>query len=304
MKRLTLGLLAGTLLALSGCGDLPEPFLGNPGREGMVLRQPPDPRLAIPPPGTALLSDRAAHTLAHDLAARLQDGEVPAYAQPAEKTDWRLAITATVNGTSVIPSYRVLNPQGKPQGAMTGQPVPAAAWASGNPATLHQVALQAAPGISSMLSGIQNGLMRADPNSLYNRSARVLVPEVTGAPGDGDVVLARQMRTKLAALGPFVSGDMKSPDITVQGQVRIVPIGPGQERVEIQWIIKDAKGREAGRVIQLNVIPAGTLDHYWGDVAVVVAKEASGGVEQVIQRLSGHTPGNASTASALPPQRE
>ncbi len=290
MRRLAAGILASTLLALSGCGDLPEPFLGNPGREGMVLRQPPDPRLAIPPPATALLSDGAAHMLADDLAARLQQGEVPAYAQPAERTDWRLAITAKVDGTRIVPRYTVLNPQGQAQGVVAGQPVSAAAWASGDPATLQQVALQAAPGISSMLSGIQNSLMRADPNSLYNRAARVLVPNVTGAPGDGDVILARQMRAKLGALGPRVSGDMKRPDITVQGQVRIVPIAATQERVEIQWIIKDAKGREAGRVIQLNVIPTGTLDHYWGDVAVVVAQEASGGVEQVIQRLSGKAP--------------
>jgi hypothetical protein len=290
MRHLAVGLLAVTLLSLSGCGDLPEPFLGDPGREGMVLRQPPDPRLAIPPPATALLSDGAAHLLADDLATRLQQGEVPAYAQPAEKTDWRLAIKAKVDGTRVVPLYTVLNPQGQAQGAMSGQPVSAAAWASGDPATLQQVALQAAPGISSMLSGIQNSLMRADPNSLYNRAARVLVPDVTGAPGDGDVILARQMRAKLAALGPRVLGDMKRPDITVQGQVRIVPIAATQERVEIQWIIKDAKGREAGRVIQLNVIPTGTLDHYWGDVAVVVAQEASGGVEQVIQRLSGKAP--------------
>ncbi len=278
------------VLALSSCGDLPEPFLGNPGRAAMKLRQPPDPRLAIPPPSTALLSDGAARQLATDLADRLQQGEVPAYAQKAAATDWKLAISAETHGAEVIPRYTVLNPQGQPQGSLSGQPIPGDAWANGDPATLLKVALEAAPGISSMLTHIETGLMRADPNSLYNRAAHVLVPQVTGAPGDGDTVLARQMREKLAALGPVVSADAKNPDITIQGQVRMVPIAGGQERVEIQWIIKDAKGREAGRVIQLNVIPAGTLDHYWGDVAVVVAKEASGGVDQVIERLSGKGP--------------
>jgi len=37
--------------------------------------------------------------------------------------------------------------------------------------------------------------------------------------------------------------------------------------------VKDAKGNERGRPIQLNTIPAGSLDHYWGDVASVVAIE-------------------------------
>ena len=45
------------LLALVGCGDLPEPFLGNPGATGRILAQPPTPRLAVPPPGNALLPD-------------------------------------------------------------------------------------------------------------------------------------------------------------------------------------------------------------------------------------------------------
>ena len=38
-----------------------------------------------------------------------------------------------------------------------------------------------------------------------------------------------------------------------------------------------------GKVVQLKEIPAGTLDHYWGDVAVVVATEASAGISDVIK---------------------
>jgi hypothetical protein len=49
-------------------------------------------------------------------------------------------------------------------------------------------------------------------------------------------------------------------------------------------MIKNAAGQDLGKVVQLNEIPAGTLDHYWGDVAVVVATEASGGVNDVLKR--------------------
>ena len=52
-----------------------------------------------------------------------------------------------------------------------------------------------------------------------------------------------------------------------------------------------ANGDERGKVVQLNDIPAGSLDHYWGDVAVVVATEAAGGVNDVILRQSGREPG-------------
>ena len=71
-------------------------------------------------------------------------------------------------------------------------------------------------------------------------------------------------------------------DFIVQGDVRMVPIAGDQQRVEIQWTVKTPSGDERGKVVQLNEIPAGSLDHYWADVAVVVATEAAGGVNDVI----------------------
>lgn len=287
MRRLLLLLLLATL---SACGDYPEPFMGNPGATAMRLRQPPDPRLAIPTPGDALLSDAASRVFAAALASRLQAAEVPAYAEPPEATDWRLVISAQDRGQEVVPVYTVLNPQGQKQGVTEGQPVSAAAWATANPETLNKAVADAAPDIDAMLTAIETGLMKANPNSLYNRAARVDVPEVTGAPGDGDLSLAREMRLKLDALGPKVQTTAAGADFTVDGEVRLVPIPGDQQRVEIQWIIKDDRGREAGRVVQLNDIPAHSLDHYWGDVAIVVAEQASAGVNEVIRRRSGHTP--------------
>jgi predicted aspartyl protease len=96
------------------------------------------------------------------------------------------------------------------------------------------------------------------------------------------------MRARLAVLGPVVLTTPTGADFVVQGEVKVVPIAKRQERVEIQWTVKTASGDERGRVVQLNEIPAGTLDHYWGDVAVVVATEASSGVNDVILRQSGH----------------
>ena len=59
---------------------------------------------------------------------------------------------------------------------------------------------------------------------------------MTGAPGDGNVSLTKQMKTRLAALGPMVQDDAGGADFIVQGDVRMVPIAGGQQRVEIQWI--------------------------------------------------------------------
>ena len=278
------------LLGLTACGDLPEPFLGNPGATARRLAQPPTPRLVVPPPGNALLGDAASQTLAADLARALQAQEVPAFAQAPQPADWRLVATADAHDGSVVPVFTVLDPKGANQGKADGMPVPAGAWADASPATLNAAAIEAAPKIARLLTSIETAREKADPNSLYNRPPKVMVAEVTGAPGDGDISLTRQLRTRLGVLGPMVQTTAKGADFTVQGQVRIVPLPRRQERVEIQWIIKDAQGRERGRVVQLNVIPAGTLDHYWGDVAVVVATEASGGINDLLKQQTGREP--------------
>jgi hypothetical protein len=274
-------------LLLASCGDLPEPFLGNPGVAGRQLAQPPTPRLAVPAPANALLPDAASKQFAGALAAGLQAQEVPAVADKVRTNDWQLVATAEQRDGTVVPMFRVLNPKGEDKGHTEGSPVPTEAWATAESATLDQTALEAAPKISALLTGIQH----ADPNSLYNRIAKVQIPPVTGAPGDGNESLTKQLRTHLAALGPVVQDDPNGADFIVQGNVRMVPIAGGQQRVEIQWVVRTPSGDERGKVVQLNDIPAGSLNHYWADVAVVVATEAAGGLKDVITRQSGREPG-------------
>jgi hypothetical protein len=248
------------------------------------------PLLAVPPGSETLLPDAANQELAKQVAAALQATEVPALVREPEKTDWRLITRAQHSGEAVTPSFSIQDPQGKEQGVADGESVPLQAWSDASPLLLKQIANEAAPRIGAVLTGIRLARDKADPGSLYNRAAKVMVADVTGAPGDGDVALTQQMRARLAVLGPVVLTTPAGADFIVQGQVNVVPIAKRQERVEIQWIVKSAAGDERGRVVQLNELPAGTLSRYWGDVAVVVATEASNGVNNVIQRQSGHDP--------------
>jgi hypothetical protein len=258
-----------------------------------VLAQPPTPRLAVPAPANALLPDDASKQFADAIAAGLQAQEVPAVADQVRKNDWQLVTTAEQRGATVVPVFTVRTPTGEEKGKTEGSPIETQAWAAAAPATLQQSAADAAPKISRLLTSIQH----ADPNSLYNRIAKVDVTAVTGAPGDGNASLTRQMRTHLGALGPLVQDSANGADFIVQGSVRMVPIARGQQRVEIQWTVTTASGDERGKVTQLNEIPAGSLDHYWADVAVVVATEAAGGVNDVIIRQSGHEPNDSRPAA-------
>jgi hypothetical protein len=296
--RALLAALLALTVSLGGCGDLPQPFAGNPGATAMRLAAPPPSRLAVPVPTDALLTEDAADAWAGDIADALVAQEVPAVAHPAAKYDWRLVLSASLHGQDVVPTYTVQNARGETQGSTQGPPVPGDRWASADPAVLQQAAIAVAPSLASLLTSIEAARQQSDPNSLLNRPARVFILGVKGAPGDGDISLAREIALKLPSQGVVVQDQPAGADFGVAGEVRTARGAGGTERVEIQWIVTTAQGNEAGRIAQLNEVPPGTLDKYWGDVAVVVAEQAAGGIHQVITNQSARAP---AAAKAAPP---
>ncbi len=299
MPKLAAASLAA-LLGLAGCGDLPQPFLGRPGATAERLSQPPPSRLAVPAPAQSLLPDAGANAWAGAVADALVAEEVPAVAgRGRRRSDWTLLLSAEVRGADVVPSYAVQNPSGESQGSSEGAPIAMADWAGGDPAVLKAAATQAAPGIASLLTRIEAARRQSDPNSLLNRPARIYFSGVTGAPGDGGSSLPAQMRAKLTGMGLVVQDSAKDADFTLAGQVQTAPGAKGAMRIELQWIVSDNKGDERGRIVQLNEVPPGTLDRYWGDVAVVVADEAAGGVRDVVLNSTGARtiPGSAPAAN-------
>ena len=273
------------LLALVSCGNLPRPFEGYPGANATRLSQPPPVRLAVVTPAPAVLPAGAAAVLASALADALVTQDVPAVATRPADGDWRLVVTASPQGASVIPLYTVYDPIGRDAGSSQGEAVSADLWAGGSAAALRRVATAAAPNIAGLLTHIEAARRASDPNSLVNRQIRIGMSKVTGAPGDGNAQLLRNMRDHLAAQGLQLRDD--NADFTVSGQVVVVPISPKASRVEITWLVVDAQGNERGKLVQLNEIPAGSLDRHWGDVAYAVAQEAAGGVKDVVDEQTG-----------------
>ncbi len=280
-----LGLLLIALLA--ACGALPRPFEGNPGSNAARLARPPPARLAVPPPDAAFLGPAEAAVLAGAIAGGLLEAEIPAVAGPPHRGDWRLAITVELRDGAAVPSYRVLDPAGEQQGLTEGLPVPAAEWTQAGTPMLRRAAAVAVPRVAALLSRIEAARRQSDPSSLINRAPRLAFSGVTGAPGDGNAALAQNMRVALVKAGQELYSSPTGADFLLAGDVVVAPAGAGKQRVEIQWIIKDAAGSEVGRVVQLNEIQRGLLDLHWGDVALVVAEEAAGGVRDVIANRIG-----------------
>ena len=277
-------------MLLSACGDLPEPFMGNPGATARRLAVPVTPLLAVPPVTGALLPKQAERDYATLLASRLADAEVPTLAREPRRNDWRLAITAQRVDATVVPHYAVLDPRGRDTGGIDGAAFPAADWDAAASKTLEKIVDDAVPKVLAVMTSIKASRERGDPAALVNRAAKLYIPQVTGAPGDGDTALTRLIRARLTEFGPMVQVTPENADFTVKGDVAVSPLPKSRQQIEVTWTITRPNGHVTGKVAQLNSLPAGMLTPAWGDVAVAVAQEAAGGIFTIVERFIGREP--------------
>jgi hypothetical protein len=288
----TLPLTASLALALglAACGTLPQPFYGDPGKEGALLAVPPSPVLVIPTPSNALLGD-SAPAYAADLATALAAQDVPSIAGPAQKTDWHITTTAALTGATITPHYTLIGPDGKTYGQQNGAPIDAAAWSNAAPATLTAQATTDAVSLTKLLETANAQVQGSNPNSLENRLPRIYVAGVTGAPGDGNQSLALNLTRDLPPLGDDITTIPADADFTVNAIVIAKPDTNKQILVQLNWMVQDSADRKIGQVTQLHDLSPTDINPYWGDIAAAAATEAATGIHTVINNATLHKTG-------------
>lgn len=270
-------------LLLVGCGRLPGSLYGKPGAEGAKLVIPPAPVLFVPAPDHALLPAQAAAGYAHDLADALVTYDVPSVAGHSKIRNWQLLIGATRLGDEIIPAYHILGPNNEVYGKLNGAPVPAQDWIQGDASLLAQTATRDSAPLSKLLTQINARVQLSSPESLVNRTPRVFVEGVSGAPGDGDTSLPTDLVRNLAASHLDVVKIAKQADFTIAGVVKTAPAEQGEDVVQLTWSVHDINGRMVGQVTQLHELKPSDMAPYWGDVAQAATQQAAVGILNVIQ---------------------
>jgi hypothetical protein len=298
---------AFALLLAAACGEIPRPFAGDrPTAEEALLRRPPPARIIVPPQLEASLSVTGAQRFADALAESLREQELPATAAPTARPgsrDWRVNATFERAGPSIALSYALVDEKGERVGTVRApRPVSYAAWEEADPATISAAAADAGPAIAALTGRADQARRAAGPTGPA-RLPTVAVLQVSGAPGDGNIALTVAMREAVGRRGLILQEEASGADYVVAGTVETDPRPGGQLYVEIAWRV--TQGRlELGKVSQLNEVPARAIAGRWGDVAYVVAEEASGGVRQVLDNAR-ESQGRASAANqraAEPPR--
>jgi len=293
------------VLVIAACGEVPRPFASRPDAgEQEVLRRPPPARILVPAPTQAGLTQDAAQRFAEALAESLREQELPATASPAARRgprDWQVATSFETGASAVALSYALIDENGQRVGTVRApRPVPIAAWANADPAALSAAAADAGPAIAALTGRVDTARRAAGPTTPA-RLPTVAVLQVSGAPGDGNNALTVAMREAIGRRGMILQEESGGADYVVAGTVTTEPRPGGQLYVEIGWRV--TQGRlDLGKVAQLNEVPARAISGRWGDVAYVVAEEASAGVLQVVDnaRQSQGRAGAANSAAAEP----
>ncbi|MCB1505821.1 MAG: hypothetical protein KDJ47_12665 [Hyphomicrobiaceae bacterium] len=122
--------------------------------------------------------------------------------------------------------------------------------------------------------------------SIGKGPTNALVPNVTGAPGDGRISLTSALQRELSKNGVALTTSPGSTTYRVEGAVEVGQAKDGKQPIKIDWQVKDPTGKSLGTVSQKNEIAAGALDGAWGATADAAAAAAAQGIMKLIPKTN------------------
>ena len=111
---------------------------------------------------------------------------------------------------------------------------------------------------------------------------QVVVPAVTGAPGDGSTSLTAAIQRELTGRGVPLTDRPTSVAYRVEGTVAVGAAKDGKQPIQIEWLVRDPHGKKLGTVSQKNEIPEGSLDGPWDRTADQAAGAAAQGIIKLL----------------------
>ena len=274
-------------LTLTACSTLPRPF--RPASD-----DPANPLVSVSADTAGLLVEPIegpplpmARLIADSAVSQLTRKGIPASAGKSSASKrYVLRGESAPNMDPSDPSiviirWVLLDTAGQPVGRYT-QSVQGtwAEWEYGDPRIIEAVGAGVATPVAALVQGGDN----VNGAAAQGR-AGLWVKPVMGAPGDGNVSLARAMQVSLKAAGVATSGTLETARYYLEGAVEMEKVSPAAEKIRIVWTVVDSEGAVMGRASQENAIPAGSLNGPWGEIAGLAAEAAVDGIGDILDRV-------------------
>jgi hypothetical protein len=112
----------------------------------------------------------------------------------------------------------------------------------------------------------------------------VAVRPVRGPTGIDTRPLSQALADVLAGKGLAMGGD--HPALEIDGEMRVLPGGGGEDVVQMDWIVRDAKGVSLGTISQGSPVERSLLAKPLDSLARDIATAAAPGILEVIRKKS------------------
>jgi hypothetical protein len=296
MRRFAI-IVAVLAFALSGCAGIteplgmedpfaiPQPFQGMERNDEMIAQAIEVPALVVDVPqgmanevGTALRDQVVEAARKHDIPA-LAIATPRAWVLTAQTAT--IAASAKAGGEQTVISWRLFDSTGRER---TQFPVTfAGTEASLTPGGVLLLADQTARALETALT--HPGRQVATAATGAERPV-AWIGTIKGAPGDGNTALARAVQGMLPLKGVKVDPKKDKAAWRIEGTVKVVHGVGDNDVVTLTWRVLDAKGKEAGTIVQENAVPRGRLTKPWAEIAGFAAEAAAEGIAQLIQQIA------------------
>jgi hypothetical protein len=304
-RTLSCLIIAAVLLGGAGCAGvtepfgvedpfaIPKPFQGVARNDAMLQEAAVVPAVVVEAPRG--LDGEFGAVLRDKIVASAQARDVPALTEPTVRA-WVLSARVArifandgnhgAAGERAVISWELFDEQG-------GKRAHFAVAFAGNEATLaaSEIAALAKDTAAQLDAALMRPATQVAEKPQASEQAVAWIGAIRGAPGDGNVALARSLAAILPMKGVRVDGAKANAQWLLEGRVRITKASPKEDLVTLTWRVLDAKGVEVGKIEQENAVPRGRLRKTWAEIAGFAAEAAAEGIAQLIQQVSEAKPG-------------
>ncbi|GEM_PF-3740342 len=156
-------------------------------------------------------------------------------------------------------------------------------WGNPNAHSFRALTQSAAARIGRLMK--ESGLVtvKTDAVQAPEDIKRIIVLAAKGAPGDGNTALPLAMKAALIQKKIPMAQDQKNADYRLDCRVKVESSRKEDRQLTIIWRLKDAKGKEIGKIEQANRIKYDMISKKWGLLAEIIAKSAVPGMVKLIE---------------------
>ena len=115
---------------------------------------------------------------------------------------------------------------------------------------------------------------------------KVAVATVSGAPSDGNRQLQSGMRRALGSNKIVVTDKPGDEAYSVSASVSLTAMDDRMTQLSISWVLRDAAGKEIGKVDQSNPVPVAATKGTWAGFGDIVAMAAVEGILELIEKAN------------------